>query len=401
MLNAIFENEEFLSIYGLLFILLITVFSILLVYTLKFVIQSYIFKYDTKRRDSIIKSMSVFLAICYISMILAQFTGNSTVMIKAILVLLAFKILYHFTRNMLVELYGKEVDIEVEVTNKKVLEEINIQLEKKLLNSEEKVSKIEINKEYFYKTKEDKFYEKKVVHISTKATSLLEIVLLVFYSIFTATVIIDILEPIHNIFQSSFTIPAIAFLGAYVFNPAFSDIYAFVTFIKNKNIDLEKFIRFKDNGEIIKGRIISMNTSHLIIKDHVLGITKTVPNRELIGKIIDNLSNIENKLGIKHTLSYVVGYDLYKDDLGEELKKNFKTILSDFEAVNNDISKQDEYNIWLTSHNDGVNILLWYFVKDIEEEERIRLDIEDFILQEATKYNYDLRTPKLIEVIKT
>jgi len=192
----------------------------------------------------------------------------------------------------------------------------------------------------------------------------------------------------------------LAFLGAYVLNPAFPDMYAFFTFVSNKSIDLEKFISFNDNGKIIKGRIIEMTTSHIILKDHVNGISLTIPNMNLHNKVINNLDDINEHLGFKRTLSYVIDFASYQKDYGIKLKSVFKNILNKFEIKTNQISKQEEYDVWIVSNNDGVEIKLWYFIKDIEKEEKIKLDIEDFILYEISKIGFDLRTPKLIEIIK-
>jgi small-conductance mechanosensitive channel len=213
--------------------------------------------------------------------------------------------------------------------------------------------------------------------------------------------IMPIIKPLNDIFNNDYMFAVFAFLGAYVLNPAFPDIYAFFTFVRNKNIDLEKFISFYDNGNLVKGRIIQMTTSHVILKDHVRGVTLTVPNMNLHNKVINNLGDINEYLGLKRVLTYVVDFDSYNIDKGIKLKTIFKEILCKFQNKTSLISKQEQYNVWLSSHDYGIKITLWYFIKDIEQEEKIKLDLEDFILYEATKAGIDLRTPQLIELSGT
>jgi len=393
-------------------ILKLSLLLIVFLFVFNFLVKRYIYKYDNKKQKSTLNSFNILIVFTIIFIIIEEFTNKNVAIISQIfLIILAIKIIYHILGYYFIKKFGKELLIEELISNKKHTKELFDKFYSKIKeelkddslnkdNFEQKIEnsnlKLELNKDYILKN--GKIYKRFLKYVSNKTTSLIDIGLLVLLGIFAMALIMPIVKPLNDIFNNDYMFAVFAFLGAYVLNPAFPDIYAFFTFVRNKNIDLEKFISFNDNGKIIKGRIIQMTTSHIILKDHVQGITLTIPNMNLHNKVINNYDDINEHLGLKRSLSYVVDYDTYNNDLGIKLKTVFKTILCEFELQTSQISKQETYNIWLSSHDYGIKISLWYFIKDIEQEEKIKLDLEDFILYEATKIGFDLRTPKLVEL---
>jgi len=396
-------------------ILEITKFSITLVIFLllfNFFIKNYIYKYDNKKQKSTLISFNILIILTIFFIIIEELTHENIAIISQIfIIILITKLVYHILGYYFIKKFGKQLAIEEELKSSKIKNELinryqnkilaKLELEKSddLIN-EIKASKmkLELNEQYIIKN--GSIFKNISKYVSNKTTSLIDIGLIILLGIFTMALIMPIIKPLNDIFNNDYMFAVFAFLGAYVLNPAFPDMYAFFTFVRNKNIDLEKFISFTDNGKLIKGRIIEMSTSHIILKDHVKGISLTVPNMNLHNKVINNYDDINEYLGLKQTLTYVIDFNTYNQDLGIKLKSIFQDILNSFQTQTSLISKQNEYHVWLSSHDYGVKITLWYFIKDIEQEEKIKLDIEDFILYEATKVKFDLRTPKLIELIK-
>ena len=387
---------------------------ILLLFVLSFIIKRYIYIYDTKKQKSILTSLNLLIFFTIFFIIIEEFTHKNIAIISQVfMIILIIKIIYHSLGYYFIKKFGKILYILEEVKSKKQLNILFEKFQGKLIDSlgdtynEDKTlkeqilnykQKVELNKEYLLKG--GTIFKRLEKYVSNKTTSMIDIGLIILLAIFAMALIMPIVKPLNDIFNNDYMFAVFAFLGAYVLNPAFPDMYAFFTFVRNKNIDLEKFISFKDNGRTIKGRIIQMTTSHIIVKDHVSGISLTIPNMNLHNKVINNYDDMNEHLGLKQILTYVVDFDSYKKDLGIKLKSVFQSILNDFEQKTSIISKQENYNVWLSSHDYGIKITLWYFIKDIEQEEKIKLDIEDFILYEASKYDFDLRTPKLIEIIK-
>ena len=384
-------------------------------FVFNFLVKKYIYKYDNKKQKSTLFSFSILIFFTILFIIVEEFTHNNVAIIsKIFVIILIIKIIYHSLGYIFIKKFGKEIQIEEEIKSKKL---INSLLDKFYSKIKEELKNENINKENFhemvqksnlkldlnndYILKNGKIFKKQIKYVSNKTTSLIDIGLLLLLSIFAMALIMPIIKPLNDIFNNDYMFAVFAFLGAYVLNPAFPDIYAFFTFVRNKNIDLEKFISFYDNGNLVKGRIIQMTTSHVILKDHVRGVTLTVPNMNLHNKVINNLGDINEYLGLKRVLTYVVDFDSYNIDKGIKLKSIFKEILCKFQNKTSLISKQEQYNVWLSSHDYGIKITLWYFIKDIEQEEKIKLDLEDFILYEATKAGIDLRTPQLIELSGT
>jgi len=393
-------------------IIKLTSFLLAFLFIFNFLVKRYIYKYDNKKQKSTLNSFNILIFITIILVVIEEFAYKNVALISQIfIIILVVKIIYHALGYYFIKKFGKEIQIEEEITSKKLLNELFDRFYSKIKeelkddniskdNFEEKIKtsnlKLELNSQYILKN--GKIYKKFLKYVSNKTTSLIDIGLIVLLSIFAMALIMPIVKPLNDIFNNDYMFAVFAFLGAYVLNPAFPDIYAFFTFVRNKNIDLEKFISFYDNGSLVKGRIIQMTTSHVMLKDHVSGMTLTVPNMNLHNKVINNLADINEHLGLKRVLTYVVDFDSYNVDKGIKLKTTFKEILCKFQNRSSSISKQETYNVWLSSHDYGIKITLWYFIKDIEQEEKIKLDIEDFILYEATKAGFDLRTPKLIEL---
>ena len=389
-----------------------TLFLLSLLFIFNFFIKNYIYKYDNKKQRTTIISFNILIFLTIIFLIIEEFSHKNIAIISQIfIIILITKIIYHILGYYFIKKFGKYLEIEEELKSQKQIQELLNKYQNKILAkleleksddilSEIKNSKIKIELNEIYIIKNGSIYKKIQKFVSNKTTSLIDIGLIILLGIFSMALIMPIIKPINDIFNNDYMFAVFAFLGAYVLNPAFPDMYAFFTFVRNKNIDLEKFISFNDNGKLIKGRIIEMTTSHIILKDHVKGISLTVPNMNLHNKVINNYDNMNEYLGLKQTLNYVVDFNSYQEDLGIKLKSIFKNILNNFQVETSLISKQENYNVWLSSHDYGIKITLWYFIKDIEQEEKIKLDIEDFILYEATKIGFDLRTPKLIEFIK-
>jgi hypothetical protein len=389
-----------------------TLFLLSLLFIFNFFIKNYIYKYDNKKQRTTIISFNILIFLTIIFLIIEEFSHKNIAIISQIfIIILITKIIYHILGYYFIKKFGKYLEIEEELKSQKQIQELLNKYQNKILAkleleksddilSEIKNSKIKIELNEIYIIKNGSIYKKIQKFVSNKTTSLIDIGLIILLGIFSMALIMPIIKPINDIFNNDYMFAVFAFLGAYVLNPAFPDMYAFFTFVRNKNIDLEKFISFNDNGKLIKGRIIEMTTSHIILKDHVKGISLTVPNMNLHNKVINNYDNMNEYLGLKQTLNYVVDFNSYQEDLGIKLKSIFKNILNNFQVETSLISKQENYNVWLSSHNYGIKITLWYFIKDIEQEEKIKLDIEDFILYESTKIGFDLRTPKLIEFIK-
>jgi hypothetical protein len=400
LLNTIFE------------ILQISLALLSFLYIFNILIKKYLYKYDSKKQKNTINSLNILIILTIVFIIIEEFSHKNVALISQIfLIILIMKIVYHSFGYYFIKKFGKLLYIEEQITSPKILDEIYDKFSSKIIqelnnddinNSNLKAHikdtklKLELNKHYILKN--GLLYKVLEKYVSNKTTSLIDIGLIILLSIFTVALIIPIIKPLNEIFNNDYMFAVFAFLGAYVLNPAFPDMYAFFTFVRNKNIDLEKFISFVDNGKIIKGRIIQMTTSHIILKDHVQGISLTIPNMNLHNKVINNFDDINSHLGLKRTLTYVVDLNSYNKDFGIKLKTIFKNILNDFELKSSLISKQKQYNIWLSSDDNGVKITLWYFIKDIEQEEKIKLDLEDFILYEATKNGFDLTTPKLLDI---
>jgi len=380
-----------------------------------FLVKRYIYKYDNKKQKSTLNSFNILIIFTIILIIIEEFAHKDIALISQIfIIILVMKIIYHTLGYYFIKKFGKELQIEEELKSKKLIDSL---LNKFYSKIKEELKNENINKENFHKIlqnsnlkldlnneyilKNGKIFKKQIKYVSNKTTSLIDIGLVVLLAIFAMALIMPIIKPLNNIFNNDYMFAVFAFLGAYVLNPAFPDMYAFFTFVRNKNIDLEKFISFYDNGKLIKGRIIQMTTSHIMLKDHVQGITLTIPNMNLHNKVISNLDDINEYLGLKRVLTYVVDFDSYNIDKGIKLKTIFKEILCKFQNKTSLISKQEQYNVWLSSHDYGIKITLWYFIKDIEQEEKIKLDLEDYILYETTKAGIDLRTPQLIELSGT
>jgi len=380
-----------------------------------FLVKRYIYKYDNKKQKSTLNSFNILIIFTIILIIIEEFAHKNIALISQIfIIILVMKIIYHTLGYYFIKKFGKELQIEEELKSKKLIDSL---LNKFYSKIKEELKNENINKENFHKIlqnsnlkldlnneyilKNGKIFKKQIKYVSNKTTSLIDIGLVVLLAIFAMALIMPIIKPLNNIFNNDYMFAVFAFLGAYVLNPAFPDMYAFFTFVRNKNIDLEKFISFYDNGKLIKGRIIQMTTSHIMLKDHVQGITLTIPNMNLHNKVISNLDDINEYLGLKRVLTYVVDFDSYNIDKGIKLKTIFKEILCKFQNKTSLISKQEQYNVWLSSHDYGIKITLWYFIKDIEQEEKIKLDLEDYILYETTKVGIDLRTPQLIELSGT
>lgn len=375
-------------------------------------IKKYLYKYDAKKQKSTLTSLNILTYFTIVFIIIEEYShGNIALISKIFIIFLSLKIIYHLLGYYFIKSFGKKLLIEEEIKSKKqidillekyenkILEHLNI---KKNITLIEKIKndKIKLDLDKIYSIKNGSFYKNIEKYVSNKTTSLIDIGLIIILSLFALALILPIIKPLNEILSNDYMLAIFAFLGAYVLNPAFPDMYAFFTFVRNKNIDLEKFISFWDNGKLIKGRIIEMSTSHIILKDHVSGISLTIPNMNLHNKIINNLNDLNEHLGYKRTLSYVIDFPTYQKDMGIKLKSIFMNLLYKFENETNLISKQEKYNVWIVSNNDGVELKLWYFIKDIQNEEKIKLDLEDFILYETAKQNIDLRTPKLLEIIK-
>lgn len=377
-------------------------------------IKKYLYKYDGKKQKSTLNSFNILIFITIIFIVIEEYShGNIALISKVFIIVLFMKIMYHSFGYFFIKKFGKKLCIEDEIKDTLLYNELIQKYSSKIIhainddnidvnNLSKHIKKIKLKLELnnIYSFKNGQIYKIKEKFVSNKTTALIDIGLIVLLGIFTLALIMPIIKPLNEVFNNDYMLAVFAFLGAYVLNPAFPDMYAFFTFVRNKNIDLEKFISFNDNGKLVKGRIIEMTTSHIILKDHVSGISLTIPNMNLHNKVINNLDDLNEHLGLKRTLEYVVDFDSYNKDLGIKLKSSFKSILENFQKQNEDISLQEEYNVWIVSDNNGVKIKLWYFIKDIQFDERIKLDIEDFILYESTKLGFDLRTPSLIEIIK-
>lgn len=364
----------------------------------KYVVFAIIYRFNELRRKNSVRVLATLNIISAIFWIFAEVTHSESQLqdIITIFSIIYFsKIISHILSFVNLRIYGEENEIKVEITNK-----IKKLFLHKIHNDtiEECDSNIvKIDDEYIFHKDEDKFYKSVVTKTSTKSTKIIDAILFTSMAFIALSLVLPILGDLNTYLSNSYALPIFAFIFVYVFGSVYPHLYGAFLVIKNRNIELGDFIRIEEKN--LKGRIIEVAISWVILKDHTKGTLKIVPTSYFHLYVVENLSKFQTYSGKKEVLTYVLGFDLYNKDNGKRIKTIFCNILDELETEIKAISKGGNHNLWITSDNDGVKITIWYFVTNIEKEEKIKLDVEDFILTYCTNLNIDLRTPKLLEVV--
>jgi len=364
----------------------------------KYGVFRYIYRYDDSKRYASIKVLIAMNIVSFITWIVAEVSHDYEHLKVATIFSIAYisKFTFHILSFINLKMYGKPKEFCQEVTNSLKKQKLKKIFFKKLasVNDEERIV---LNKEFYYIVKEKKFYRNIVTNVPNQTSRFIDIMIFIIVFFIALSLIIPAIGELNAFLNNSYILAIFAFIFVYVLGPVYPNLYGSFLVIKNEHIDMGDFIFIKEKG--IKGRLIEVKSSWVKLKDHTTGTILTIPSKYFSENIVENLSKLQSSYGIKHVLEYVLSYKSYKDDCGENIRRVFKAILDDLEKDMKSVFKGDMHCIWIIPDNDGVKVTIWYFVTDIEREERIKLDVEDYILRVCTKNDLDLTTPDLIEVI--
>lgn len=364
----------------------------------RYLVFIFIYKYNEVKRKRSIKVLGVLNIISFSSWVFAEVTHNEA-QIQEIIYIYSIvylsKMTYHIFSYLNVKIFGKSDEVNDEI--KGFFVKRRIKKEYFELINESSEQRVILGEKYIYYPVDDKLLEKVTTKLASKTTKITDIIIFISILMIAISLIIPLLSDVNAYLKDSYALPIFGLFFIYVLGPVYPNLYGAFLVIKNEHVELGDFIRIKEKN--IKGRVIEVDIFYIKLKDHTLSTIVTIPSSYFMTYMVENLNKFQNSYGRKEILEYVLGYELYSYDKGERIKVIFKNILDDLEADNKAIFKGDEHNVWIVPDNDGVKLVMWYFVADIEKEEKIKLQVEDYILVYCTNHNVDLRTPKLLDIV--
>lgn len=363
----------------------------------KYTVFKTIYRYDdTKRYASvnalIMLNISSFLLWSYAE-VYHDYEHLKVVSIVSVIYLsnFAFHILSYFNTKF----YGKSDEYKQEVVNPLKKQKLKKLFMDKIDSSSDE--RVVLDKEFYYVKSEKKFFRNVKTNLPSKTSKLIDIAIFVLVFIIAISLLVPLIEELNTFLNNSFALPILAFVFVYVLGPLYPNLYGSFLLIKNDHINMGDFVILKEKG--IKGRIIEISMHWVKLKDHTRNTILTIPASFFQTEMIELISRYQSNHGKKEVLEYVVGFELYQSDNGENLRNILTEILNLLDKNIKNVSKGDSHNFWLIPDDNGVRIVLWYYVTDIEREEKIRLQVQDFILVKCNENAVDLRTPKLIQLV--
>lgn len=367
----------------------------------RYIVFSKIYRFNIERKKTATKILVVLNVISFCSWSFADLTHNHE-QIKEILsiftIIYLSKFVFHICSYINVQLHGKVKDYYVDVTNfikSNKLRSTHKNLILKSKAGDEK--KVELDLSFTYYKDDDKVVEKISTKISTKTTKIIDVIIFITILVFSISLIIPLIGDLSSYLKNSYILVVVGFIFVYALQSVYPNLYGAFLVIKNEHIDKGDFIRIKEKN--IKGRVVDVDWFQIKLKDHVRKTIITIPASFFHQYMVENLSKFESPFGKKEVLDYVLDIKLYESDKGDRLRLVFQQILDYMDASIDHVYKGDEHSIWFTPDDDGIKITIWYYVKDIEREEKVKLDVEEYVLYYCTEHNIDLRTPKLLDIV--
>lgn len=376
---------------------LISIGHALFYFFAKYVVFKNIYRYDDTKRYASVNALILLniVSLCLWSYAEVYHDYEHLKVVSIICIVYLSNFTFHILSYFNTKIYGKKDEYKQEVINP-----LKKQKLKKIFSSLIELSldeKVVLDKEFYYIKSEKKFFRNVKTNLPSKTSKLIDIVIFIFVFVIAISLLIPLIGELNAFLNNSFALPILAFLFVYVLGPLYPNLYGSFLMIKNDHINMGDFIILKEKG--IKGRIIEISMHWVKLKDHTRNTILTIPASFFQNEMIEHISRYQSNYGKKEVLEYVVGFELYEKDNGENLRKILTSILDQLEKNIKYVSKGEGYNFWLISDDNGVRIVIWYFVTDIEREEKIKLQVQDFVLVKCTESGVDLRTPKLIQIV--
>lgn len=362
----------------------------------KYVVLKKIYRYDDSKRYNSIRILVVLNILSFITWIIAELTNDYEHLRVVAIFSIAYvsKFTFHIMSYINLKIYGKHKEFKQEVTNPLKKKKLRKAFAEKLESPSN--DKVQLNPEFYYIVSENKFYRNVITNVSSKTSKLIDVLIFVVVFFVSLSLIIPVIGKLSEYLNNSYVLAICAFIFIYVLGPVYPNLYGSFLVIKNDNLDLGDFIMITEKN--IKGRIIEVSMFWVKLKDHDNNTILTVPSSYFHNNIIENLSRFQSSHGKKVELEYIVSYDLYKEDQGARLKVIFKHILDELEEQYTGFHKGSSHNIWLTPDDKGVTVTIWYYVSDIEKEEKLKLQVEDYLFSKCSSNEIYLGSQQFLEI---
>jgi ABC-type multidrug transport system fused ATPase/permease subunit len=367
---------------------------LLLIYLLLgYLYKHYLYRYDLKKRKSITALTRTFAIITFFSYFLTYFGINVT---NALIVFFVAKLLYNITSFYVIRWKGKEREVNHKIESKKLIKTLHEKLDTAL--DDEEGRKVDLGEEYFYRASEESFYQRRKISVATKLTRFLDIFLIVFYAVVSLILIISLYDGLAKVAQDNILVGVFALLFIYVLNRLYIDIYALYVVVKSNALDIGGVIEFTTNGDRVYGRITEISETKVEVEESSSGATVLLPISLFLNESVKCFGE-----QTRYFKSFVIGLDRYAQDSGATIKEDFRSLLeqigSDARMVDRLRFDEDPY-FRIVPDDNGVKLVIGYYLLKPETKRMIEYDFEDMLLSKANTIGYDLRTPKLIEIVQ-
>ena len=363
----------------------------------KYLVFKVIYRYDDSRRYASINVMILLNIVSFLSWCVAELIQDyehfRVVAIFSVIYLSKF--VFHILSYLNLKIYGKHKDFKQEVTNSIKKRKLKNIFKEKISSS--KVDKVDLNPEFFFIKNEEKFYRNISTNVSSKTSNLIDILLLLFVIFVAFSLIIPLIGDLSSFLNNTYLLALFAFIFVYVLAPLYPNLYGSFLIIKNDAMDIGDIIWIQEKD--LKGRIVEVTMFWVKLKDHNNNLIITVPSAFFNTYSVINLSRY-NSIGKKEVLEYIFETEIYVKDLGEELKIIVKQALDKLENDLNGFSKGNSYNVWITPDDNGITLTVWYYISDLEKQEKIILDVDDYLFTHCVKSGFIPKTQEFLEISK-
>lgn len=377
---------------------------ILLIFVYKYLEKFYrkkMYRNEEEKADNIVFFTKIFFIIIALSYFLAYLPSllgfNNINVTKGFAILFIAKIFYTIVAYYITTKYGREIltNIKLEKT-KKLLKLLKDKQES--ADYDENSNRVDLNDSYFYRTSNNTFWEKDVEsYTSTKRTRFINLFFFIISVSIAVIALFVVYDDLSKMSNNSVLVGFLALIFVYVLQRAYTDIYALYVIVKCNKIDIGNVINISLGGDSIEGEIIEISDTKVEVEHNFTGKIEVIP---IALFLTDSVTYIPERT--RFNFEYVLGIDYYKDDSGKKLKSDFISIMNQLKGdklISNKIEVDEVPKVWVIPDNDGVKVVCSFILLKPKGKTMAYLDLHDSILSRTNNLKYDLRTPKLIELV--
>ncbi len=210
------------------------------------------------------------------------------------------------------------------------------------------------------------------------AKNIVKIIRIMFLLIIISAILLQFTESL-GLITSLFTLVGGTIIGFAAMN-TLGNLIAGIIIMTSRPFNVGDRILFNDQLSDVED--IKLIYTILVDLD---GIKISVPNQKLLSNEIMNLGK---KKHIRRNVIVTAGYE-------EDRKKVEKALLEAADSIPQILKKPEPY-VWITDFRDyAVEYRIYVYIEDIKALPKIQADLFAAVLDSCTKYEIEIRTPRL------